>query len=90
MVNVVLDAKNQSFKLCSVDGVDVVSKSRLLVASSMLCEHRGVTVRGCSSQLFFLIKQWIQDTAYSNVTNTRFRIKRMRMKRKRKRLTFKK
>lgn len=25
MVNVVLDAKNQSFKLCSVDGVDVVS-----------------------------------------------------------------
>ena len=26
MVNVVLDAKNQSFKLCSVDGVDVVRK----------------------------------------------------------------
>ena len=26
MVNVVLDAKNQSFKLCSVDGVDVVSR----------------------------------------------------------------
>lgn len=32
MVNVVLDAKNQSFKLCSVDGVDVVRhSSRLLV-----------------------------------------------------------
>ena len=25
MVNVVVDAKNQSFKLCSVDGVDAVS-----------------------------------------------------------------
>jgi hypothetical protein len=25
MVNVILDAKNQSFKLCTVDGVDVVS-----------------------------------------------------------------
>ena len=25
MVNVVIDAKNQSFKLCSIDGVDVVS-----------------------------------------------------------------
>lgn len=25
MVNVILDAKNQSFKLCSVDGIDVVS-----------------------------------------------------------------
>lgn len=24
MVNVILDAKNQSFKLCAVDGVDVV------------------------------------------------------------------
>lgn len=27
MVNVILDAKNQSFKLCAVDGVDVVRKS---------------------------------------------------------------
>lgn len=26
MVNVILDAKNQSFKLCTVDGVDVVRK----------------------------------------------------------------
>ena len=26
MVNVILDAKNQSFKLCAVDGVDVVMK----------------------------------------------------------------
>ena len=26
MINVVLDAKNQSFKLCAVDGVDVVSQ----------------------------------------------------------------
>lgn len=25
MVNVILDAKNQSFKLCAVDGVDLVS-----------------------------------------------------------------
>lgn len=24
MVNVILDAKNQSFKLCTIDGVDVV------------------------------------------------------------------
>ena len=30
MINVVLDAKNQSFKLCAVDGVDVVSKIFLL------------------------------------------------------------
>lgn len=26
MVNVILDAKNQSFKLCTIDGVDVVSE----------------------------------------------------------------
>lgn len=26
MVNVILDAKNQSFKLCAVDGIDVVSQ----------------------------------------------------------------
>jgi hypothetical protein len=32
MVNVILDAKNQSFKLCSVDGIDVVS---LLVFHSL-------------------------------------------------------
>ena len=25
MINVILDAKNQSLKLCAVDGVDVVS-----------------------------------------------------------------
>ena len=29
MINVVLDAKNQSFKLCAVDGVDVVSSKSL-------------------------------------------------------------
>jgi calcium-dependent secretion activator len=28
MINVILDAKNQSFKLCAVDGVDVVSQQR--------------------------------------------------------------
>lgn len=28
MVNVVLDAKNQSFKLCAVDGIDVVSMNK--------------------------------------------------------------
>lgn len=28
MVNVILDAKNQSFKLCAVDGIDVVSSGR--------------------------------------------------------------
>jgi hypothetical protein len=30
MVNVILDAKNQSFKLCAVDGVDVVMKMCLI------------------------------------------------------------
>ena len=30
MVNVVLDAKNQSFKLCSIDGADSVSHSYIL------------------------------------------------------------
>ena len=30
MINVVLDAKNQSFKLCAVDGVDVVSFNIIL------------------------------------------------------------
>lgn len=30
MVNVILDAKNQSFKLCAVDGIDVVSKFTFL------------------------------------------------------------
>lgn len=29
MVNVILDAKNQSFKLCAVDGIDVVSTTIL-------------------------------------------------------------
>jgi hypothetical protein len=29
MVNVILDAKNQSFKLCAVDGVDVVMKEKI-------------------------------------------------------------
>lgn len=29
MVNVILDAKNQSFKLCAVDGIDVVSHYKL-------------------------------------------------------------
>lgn len=32
MVNVILDAKNQSFKLCAVDGVDVVSRIALIAA----------------------------------------------------------
>jgi len=31
MINVILDAKNQSFKLCAVDGIDVVSISRFLL-----------------------------------------------------------
>ena len=29
MINVVIDAKNQSFKLCAVDGVDLVSTSKI-------------------------------------------------------------
>lgn len=29
MVNVILDAKNQSFKLCAVDGVDVVMNEKI-------------------------------------------------------------
>lgn len=28
MVNVILDAKNQAFKLCTVDGIDVVSRTQ--------------------------------------------------------------
>ena len=36
MVNVVLDAKNQSLKLCAVDGVDVVSKFLLDFHPSVL------------------------------------------------------
>lgn len=31
MVNVILDAKNQSFKLCAVDGIDVVSSGFFLL-----------------------------------------------------------
>ena len=30
MINVVLDAKNQSFKLCAVDGVDVVRHPKMV------------------------------------------------------------
>ena len=30
MINVVLDAKNQSFKLCAVDGVDVVRPPKMV------------------------------------------------------------
>lgn len=38
MVNVILDAKNQSFKLCTVDGVDVVS-SRSLILEKKSIQH---------------------------------------------------
>lgn len=34
MVNVILDAKNQSFKLCAVDGIDVV-----IFAFFLACKH---------------------------------------------------
>lgn len=37
MVNVILDAKNQSFKLCSVDGIDVVSNLWILLPG--FCHH---------------------------------------------------
>lgn len=33
MVNVILDAKNQSFKLCAVDGIDVVMSHTLCKTS---------------------------------------------------------
>ena len=36
MVNVVLDAKNQSFKLCSIDGADSVSHSYILPPMSLV------------------------------------------------------
>lgn len=36
MVNVILDAKNQSFKLCTVDGVDVVSSRYLVRINAIL------------------------------------------------------
>lgn len=36
MVNVILDAKNQSFKLCAVDGIDVVS-TRTWLGPLFLC-----------------------------------------------------
>lgn len=31
MVNVILDAKNQSFKLCAVDGIDVVCICTIII-----------------------------------------------------------
>ena len=31
MINVILDAKNQSLKLCAVDGVDVVGETTAVV-----------------------------------------------------------
>lgn len=39
MVNVILDAKNQSFKLCAVDGVDVVSF--YLLSILLYCKYCG-------------------------------------------------
>ena len=99
MVNVVLDAKNQSFKLCSVDGVDVVRKLwsvspmwKLWSVSPMwkdaLSEiiHYLSTVGYLLSIFLCLLNE--EGPTYPNVANTRFRIKRMRMKRKRKRLYF--
>lgn len=35
MVNVILDAKNQSFKLCAVDGVDVVRSNKSAVPACL-------------------------------------------------------
>lgn len=37
MVNVILDAKNQSFKLCAVDGVDVVNRFGTTCRSFCFC-----------------------------------------------------
>ena len=31
MINVILDAKNQAFKLCAVDGIDVVSTTTISI-----------------------------------------------------------
>lgn len=31
MVNVILDAKNQAFKLCAVDGIDVVRRAQAVI-----------------------------------------------------------
>ena len=36
MINVVLDAKNQSFKLCAVDGVDVVSGPPVKISAELI------------------------------------------------------
>lgn len=43
MVNVILDAKNQSFKLCAVDGVDVVSETDPKKKKS--CYHVSLMIR---------------------------------------------
>ena len=42
MVNVVLDAKNQSLKLCAVDGVDVVScRAKIFDGRKNIClQHK--------------------------------------------------
>ena len=43
MVNVVIDAKNQSLKLCAVDGVDVVRKVRQCLISYEIWFNIGKT-----------------------------------------------
>ena len=42
MINVVIDAKNQSFKLCAVDGIDVVSYFLKKVHSNLNIKNKFV------------------------------------------------
>lgn len=42
MINVMLDAKNQSFKLCSVEGADIVSFLRVEKLGKAYSQYRAV------------------------------------------------
>lgn len=68
MVNVILDAKNQSFKLCAVDGVDVVGfitvtgyYANLSSLSSEILQgntHKIITVKNSVFCLYIFVLLW--------------------------------
>lgn len=54
MVNVILDAKNQSFKLCAVDGIDVVSvQFKFIYKTHHLNAKHNNTITFANRILFF-------------------------------------
>lgn len=74
MVNVILDAKNQSFKLCSVDGIDVVSPkllSLIYYLFMLLCLHTIISVSSFSLSFSLSISRSLSLPLYQHIFLTK-------------------